>query len=126
MCHDLINDKLVVSYRASTSLRDVCGGHSVQDLIENREAISEELHEIIGPIAKSWGVKVKNGTFSTNALKKRIMRLTVLFLHRSNLHSSKTLHFLNSFKNHSHQQHKRRDWVSQKSSHLEQRLKPPN
>ena len=44
--------------RASTSLRDVCGGHSVQDLIENREAISEELHEIIGPIAKSWGVKV--------------------------------------------------------------------
>lgn len=45
--------------RASTSLRDVCGGHSVQDLIENREAISEELHEIIGPIAKSWGVKVK-------------------------------------------------------------------
>ncbi len=44
--------------RASTSLRDVCGGHSVQDLIENREAVSEELQEIIGPIAKSWGVKV--------------------------------------------------------------------
>ncbi|KAG2213168.1 hypothetical protein INT47_011317 [Mucor saturninus] len=46
--------------RASTSLRDVCGGHSVQDLIENREAISEELHEIIGPIAKSWGVKIES------------------------------------------------------------------
>ncbi|CEI94063.1 hypothetical protein RMCBS344292_08286 [Rhizopus microsporus] len=43
--------------RASTSLRDVCGGHSVQDLIENRNAISHELHKIIGPIAKSWGVK---------------------------------------------------------------------
>lgn len=48
-----------IIFRASTSLRDVCGGRSVQDLIENREAISEELHEIIGPIAKSWGVKVK-------------------------------------------------------------------
>lgn len=47
------------AYRASTSLRDVCGGRSVQDLIENREAISEELHKIIGPIAKSWGVKVR-------------------------------------------------------------------
>ncbi|KAI9256813.1 hypothetical protein EDC94DRAFT_650266 [Helicostylum pulchrum] len=46
--------------RASTSLRDVCGGRSVQDLIENREAISEELHEIIGPIAKSWGVKIES------------------------------------------------------------------
>ncbi|KAF1800069.1 hypothetical protein V8B55DRAFT_1544096 [Mucor lusitanicus] len=46
--------------RASTSLRDVCGGHSVQDLIENREAISEELQEIIGPIAKSWGVKIES------------------------------------------------------------------
>ncbi|KAI9480551.1 MAG: hypothetical protein EXX96DRAFT_563264 [Benjaminiella poitrasii] len=46
--------------RASTSLRDVCGGHSVQDLIENREAISEELHEIIGPIARSWGLKIES------------------------------------------------------------------
>ncbi|CEI96258.1 hypothetical protein RMCBS344292_10424 [Rhizopus microsporus] len=48
--------------RASTSLRDVCGGHSVQDLIENRNAISHELHKIIGPIAKSWGVKVNTVT----------------------------------------------------------------
>jgi regulator of protease activity HflC (stomatin/prohibitin superfamily) len=46
-------------YRASTSLRDVCGGHSVQELIENRDAISNELHIIIGPIAKSWGLKVR-------------------------------------------------------------------
>ncbi|KAI8888559.1 hypothetical protein K501DRAFT_282669 [Backusella circina FSU 941] len=46
--------------RASTSLRDVCGGHSVQELIENREAISNELHIIIGPIAKSWGLKIES------------------------------------------------------------------
>ncbi|KAI8983441.1 hypothetical protein BDB01DRAFT_790781 [Pilobolus umbonatus] len=45
--------------RASTSLRDVCGGHSVQDLIENRDVISNELQEIIDPIAKHWGVKIE-------------------------------------------------------------------
>jgi hypothetical protein len=44
----------------------------VQDLIENREAISEELHEIIGPIAKTWGVKVR----ASNPSKKKKTTLT--------------------------------------------------
>ncbi|KAI8080138.1 uncharacterized protein B0P05DRAFT_579087 [Gilbertella persicaria] len=58
--------------RASTSLRDVCGGHSVQDLIENREAVSEELHEIIGPIAKSWGVKIESTLIKDITLSKEL------------------------------------------------------
>ncbi|KAI7905554.1 uncharacterized protein BX663DRAFT_535155 [Cokeromyces recurvatus] len=58
--------------RASTSLRDVCGGHSVQDLIENREAISEELHEIIGPIAKSWGLKIESTLIKDIGLSQQL------------------------------------------------------
>lgn len=58
--------------RASTSLRDVCGGHSVQDLIENREAVSEELHEIIGPIAKSWGVKIESTLIKDITLSQQL------------------------------------------------------
>ncbi|KAF7723999.1 hypothetical protein EC973_001459 [Apophysomyces ossiformis] len=45
--------------RARTSLRDVCGSHSLQDLIENRDAISSEIREIIDPISHRWGVKVE-------------------------------------------------------------------
>ncbi|KAG0172809.1 hypothetical protein DFQ28_007003 [Apophysomyces sp. BC1034] len=45
--------------RARTSLRDVCGSHSLQDLIENRDAISAEIREIIDPISHRWGVKVE-------------------------------------------------------------------
>ncbi|CAO3676773.1 hypothetical protein CU097_001206 [Rhizopus azygosporus] len=58
--------------RASTSLRDVCGGHSVQDLIENRNAISHELHKIIGPIAKSWGVKIESTLIKDIILSKSL------------------------------------------------------
>ncbi|KAI8092703.1 uncharacterized protein BX664DRAFT_260735 [Halteromyces radiatus] len=55
--------------RARTSLRDICGSHFLQDLIENRDAISAEIKEIIDPVAKQWGVKieatlVKDITFS--------------------------------------------------------------
>lgn len=58
--------------RASTSLRDVCGEHTVQDLIENRSAISSELHRIIGPIAKSWGVKIESTLVKDITLSKQL------------------------------------------------------
>ncbi|CAO3597739.1 unnamed protein product [Absidia cylindrospora] len=55
--------------RARTSLRDVCGSHFLQDLIENRDVVSAEIKKIIDPIAQKWGVKieatlVKDITFS--------------------------------------------------------------
>lgn len=39
-------------------LRNVCGRHSLQDLVENRDAISREIQETIDPAARQWGVKV--------------------------------------------------------------------
>ncbi|OAD75100.1 hypothetical protein PHYBLDRAFT_133090 [Phycomyces blakesleeanus NRRL 1555(-)] len=53
------NVKIALIERALTSLRDVCGSHYLQDLIENRDMISRKLQEIIDPIANAWGVKIE-------------------------------------------------------------------
>lgn len=44
--------------RARTVLRNVCGQHSLQDLIENRDAVSREIQKAINPAALNWGVEV--------------------------------------------------------------------
>ncbi|KAI8884252.1 hypothetical protein K501DRAFT_294194 [Backusella circina FSU 941] len=58
--YGVANVEYALVERASTCLRDVCGGHSVQELIENRDEISNELQIIIGPIAKTWGLKIES------------------------------------------------------------------
>ncbi|KAI9488439.1 hypothetical protein BDB00DRAFT_772464, partial [Zychaea mexicana] len=45
--------------RAQTVLRNVCGQHSFQDLIENRDTISREIQEAINPAAQKWGVEIE-------------------------------------------------------------------
>ncbi|KAI8145937.1 hypothetical protein BJV82DRAFT_29798 [Fennellomyces sp. T-0311] len=45
--------------RARTILRNVCGQHSLQDLIENRDAISREIQKNINPAAQKWGVEIE-------------------------------------------------------------------
>lgn len=44
--------------RARTVLRNVCGQHTLQDLIENRDAVSREIQKTINPAALNWGVEV--------------------------------------------------------------------
>jgi erythrocyte band 7 integral membrane protein len=44
--------------RTQTTLRHILGARVLQDCIENREAISSEIEEVIEPAAKLWGVKV--------------------------------------------------------------------
>ncbi|PWA02516.1 hypothetical protein BB558_001390 [Smittium angustum] len=46
--------------RAQTTLRSVLGGRSLQDLIENRETISEAITEVIDNPSRQWGVKVES------------------------------------------------------------------
>ncbi|KAI8075174.1 stomatin family protein [Gongronella butleri] len=58
--HFSVNDvRLALMERAKTCLRDVCGQHFLQDLIENRDIVSVELQKIIDPAAADWGVKVE-------------------------------------------------------------------
>ncbi|OZJ02019.1 hypothetical protein BZG36_05198, partial [Bifiguratus adelaidae] len=45
--------------RTQTTLRHILGARVLQDCIENREAISYEIQETIGPAAKLWGVKIE-------------------------------------------------------------------
>ena len=56
--------------RTMTTLRDTVGSHTLQNVIENREALAVEIRKIIDDAARSWGVIVesiliKDLTFST-------------------------------------------------------------
>ncbi|KAI8361010.1 hypothetical protein B0O80DRAFT_493632 [Mortierella sp. GBAus27b] len=46
--------------RTQTTLRHILGMRVLQELIENREAIGEEIQEVIDGPARSWGVKVES------------------------------------------------------------------
>ncbi|CAO3629038.1 unnamed protein product [Cunninghamella blakesleeana] len=59
--HFGVNDvKYALIERARTSLRDICGSHFLQELIENRDVVSAEIQEIIDPAARQWGVKIES------------------------------------------------------------------
>ncbi|KAK3843009.1 MAG: stomatin-like protein [Linnemannia gamsii] len=46
--------------RTQTTLRHILGMRVLQELIENREAIGEEIQEVIDEPARHWGVKVES------------------------------------------------------------------
>ncbi|KAG9061497.1 hypothetical protein KI688_007075 [Linnemannia hyalina] len=46
--------------RTQTTLRHILGMRVLQELIENREAIGEEIQEVIDGPARDWGVKVES------------------------------------------------------------------
>ncbi|KAG0369053.1 hypothetical protein BC939DRAFT_463875 [Gamsiella multidivaricata] len=46
--------------RTQTTLRHILGMRVLQELIENREAIGEEIQEVIDTPARNWGVKVES------------------------------------------------------------------
>ncbi|CDH49467.1 erythrocyte band 7 integral membrane protein [Lichtheimia corymbifera JMRC:FSU:9682] len=53
------NVSMALIERARTALRNVCGQHSLQDLIENRDAVSREIQKAINPAALNWGVEIE-------------------------------------------------------------------
>ncbi|KAI9306389.1 stomatin-like protein [Cunninghamella echinulata] len=46
--------------RTQTTLRHILGSKVLQDCIENREAIAQEIQNVTAPIAKTWGVKIES------------------------------------------------------------------
>lgn len=57
--------KLVLTFLSftnstQTTLRHILGARVLQDCIENRDAISHEIQEVIGPAARLWGVKIES------------------------------------------------------------------
>ena len=57
---DVENIDLALKQRTMSTLRDTVGAHSLQNVIENRKAITSTIKEIIDPIASSWGVVVES------------------------------------------------------------------
>lgn len=47
-------------FRTQTTLRHILGGRVLQDCVENRESIAQEVEEITARVATEWGVKVIN------------------------------------------------------------------
>ncbi|KAI9251021.1 band 7 family-domain-containing protein [Phascolomyces articulosus] len=60
--------------RARTVLRNVCGQHSFQDLIENRDAISREIQKSINPVAQQWGVEVEATLVKDIGISKQLQQ----------------------------------------------------
>lgn len=54
------NLNLSLSVRTQTTLRDVIGARSLQDVIERREEIAEDISNNISHIAASWGVHIES------------------------------------------------------------------
>ncbi|KAI8357150.1 hypothetical protein B0O80DRAFT_477851 [Mortierella sp. GBAus27b] len=54
------NVKAALIERTQTTLRHILGMRVLQELIENREAIGEEIQEVIDGPARLWGVKVES------------------------------------------------------------------
>ncbi|KAG0036407.1 hypothetical protein BGZ82_004277 [Podila clonocystis] len=52
--------KAALIERTQTTLRHILGMRVLQELIENREAIGEEIQEVIDVPARDWGVKVES------------------------------------------------------------------
>ncbi|KAI7894882.1 uncharacterized protein EV154DRAFT_458767 [Mucor mucedo] len=46
--------------RTQTTLRHILGGKVLQECVENREAIAQEVEEITGRVASEWGVKIES------------------------------------------------------------------
>ncbi|KAF7724000.1 hypothetical protein EC973_001460 [Apophysomyces ossiformis] len=46
--------------RTQTTLRHILGAKVLQDCIENREAIAQEIQNVTAPIAKLWGVRIES------------------------------------------------------------------
>ena len=46
--------------RTMTTLRSIFGGRILQDCVENRNAIAEEMEHLIAPAALNWGAKVES------------------------------------------------------------------
>lgn len=46
--------------RTMTTLRTTLGTRTVQDCIEHRESLAQEIEDIIAPVAKTWGISVES------------------------------------------------------------------
>ena len=59
-CFKIANLTEALMQRTKTTLRDSLGGYTLQNIIENREAVSNKIQKIIHDAARPWGVIVES------------------------------------------------------------------
>lgn len=126
----LLNPERIYLCRTQTTLRHILGARVLQDCIENRDAISHEIQEVIGPAAKAWGVKVTH-ELAVLIFSKCLEQCTndypsLLFPTpscRSNLSSSKIYSFPSSSRIRSLLLRRPNALASQRSSRLKPRVR---
>ena len=60
--------------RTQTTLRQVIGSRTLQDTIENKDAIGNEIRDSIDRVSETWGVSVESILIKDVQLGKEILR----------------------------------------------------
>jgi len=63
-----------VSKYAQTSIRDIVGRYSLDELLQNRETIAKSLKEVVDELAKDWGVDITKAELQDLALPEDMKR----------------------------------------------------
>lgn len=57
----LVNDvQRALTDRTQTTLRQIIGNRTLQDMIENRDAVGNEIRDVIDRVSETWGVSVES------------------------------------------------------------------
>ncbi|KAJ3346231.1 hypothetical protein HDU91_007097, partial [Kappamyces sp. JEL0680] len=59
--------------RTQTTLRMVMGNRTLQDTIEHRDAVAQEIRDVIDQVAETWGVRVESILIKDVILGKDIL-----------------------------------------------------
>lgn len=70
--YDISDINLAIRERTQTTLRDVIGNRSLQDVVEKREEIAQDIEKIISKIAFDWGVHVDSILIKDLTLPKNV------------------------------------------------------
>eukprot|EP00834_Sanchytrium_tribonematis_P001562 NODE_39_length_35218_cov_0.479655.p25 type:complete len:236 gc:universal NODE_39_length_35218_cov_0.479655:6525-7232(+) len=76
----LIRDvRLALIERTQTTLRTVIGSRHMQECVENRDIIAQEIMKVVGPSAKTFGVSVNSILIKDIAFSKELEGFIYLF-----------------------------------------------
>ncbi|MCB0369025.1 MAG: hypothetical protein KDD45_06115 [Bdellovibrionales bacterium] len=102
------NFSLAIAEVTYAILKNTCGQFILQDLLEKRQEIADDIEKQVDQYIEEWGVDVK---FTLSRLKK---------------YSLKIFNLVEIYKTHSHQQLKKEGWLKAKFFQPKQMWKQPN
>jgi regulator of protease activity HflC (stomatin/prohibitin superfamily) len=77
--------------RTMTTLRDTIGAHTLQNVIENREALAAEIKRIIEGTSRSWGVVVESILIKDMSFSEELQKTLAAAAKQKRLGESKVI-----------------------------------